>query len=881
MSEFEMNEEEFEEEHQAAGAEPEAVVDLAALEHRLLAHLSSANYRPVKPRVIAKQLKLSQIETREMRRLIKKLSKRGLVVYGANHFLGPASAPPPKQFKKSPREDRYASESVRSDEPSAGEEAADHEPTKKTAVHDSQVADDAASGKSSAKGRHAIHPPAPHSSAINSEEEPKKKKTKGEKSTGRADRKAQQAGRPLPGTVGTFRRHQAGFGFVRPLSNKAGDRTGDIFILADDAADAATGDTVRVKVSSGAYRGKNQQGRIVEVIERQTHQFVGTYFEAGGGAFVQVDGTLFQQPIAVGDPGAKNAVPDDKVVFEMVRFPTYWQSGEGVIVEVLGKRGEPGIDTLSIIREFDLPEAFPDDVVEDSRRQADLFNEEELGDRLDFTEAVVVTIDPVDARDFDDAISLEKLDNGHWRLGVHIADVAHFVRAKSPLDREARERATSVYLPDRVIPMIPEVISNGLASLQPNRVRYTKTAFLEFTPEGVRTHIELKNAAIRSKRRFTYEEVDEYLADREAWRSKLAPEVYELLAHMHSLAMTLRARRIGKGALELTMQEVKVDLDKSGRVVGAHRVVNTESHQIIEEFMLAANMAVAETIAAAEWHFLRRIHEAPDPKKLKLLETFVASLGLNNDGLESRFELQRLLKEVHGKPEEQAVNYALLRSLQRARYAPNEEGHYALASDCYCHFTSPIRRYPDLTIHRLFDALIKHKKPRNDFDELASLGEHCSDRERRAEAAERELTKTKLLAYLADRIGEEMEAVVTGVEEFGLFAQGVEFPAEGMIHVSTLADDYYHYERSSHSLTGRRAGNAFRLGDRVRVAVARVDVDRRELDFRLVDRLGRRSGGKKPGYGRPQRTHNESRRGEWAKRNDATRKSGGGRRRKR
>ncbi|MBL9083769.1 MAG: ribonuclease R [Planctomycetales bacterium] len=801
-------------------------VDVAALEHRLLAHLQNPNYRPVKPRVIAKKLGLSEVETRELRRLVKKLVRRGQIVYGANHLIGPASAPPPKTTKKSPREERYDAEA-------AGAESSEEVAPEAAG----EVADDSSANENQNSGVAAKRSPAPAP-------ERRKKATEGTKSTGRADRLAAQAGRPLPGVVGTFRRHQAGFGFVRPLSNKGTDRAGDIFILADDAADAATGDTVRVKVSGERYRGKNQQGRIVEVIERQTHQFVGTYFEAGGGAFVQVDGTLFAQPIAVGDPGAKNAQQDDKVVFEMVRFPTYWASGEGVITEVLGKRGEPGIDTLSIIREFQLPEAFPDDVVEDSRRQADMFDETELGERLDFTAETVVTIDPVDARDFDDAISLTKLDNGHWRLGVHIADVSHFVRPKSPLDREARERATSVYLPDRVIPMIPEVISNGLASLQPDRVRFVKTAFLEFTPEGVRTHIELKNAAIRSKRRFAYEEIDDYLADRKPWQAKLTPEVFKLVGDMHELAMILRGRRIEKGALELTMREVKVDLDKQGRVAGAHRVENTVSHQIIEEFMLAANMAVAETIAEAEWFFLRRIHEAPDPKKLKLLESFVESLGLNAEGLESRFELQRLLKEVHGRPEEQAINYALLRSLQRARYAPNEDGHYALASDCYCHFTSPIRRYPDLTIHRLFDALIKGKKPRNDFDELASLGEHCSDRERRAEAAERELTKVKLLTYLSDRIGEELDAVVTGVEEFGLFAQGVEFPAEGMIRVDSLADDFYHYERSSHSLTGRRAGNAFRLGDKIRVAVVRVDVDRRELDFRVVDRFSRPRGGK-------------------------------------
>jgi ribonuclease R len=326
------------------------------------------------------------------------------------------------------------------------------------------------------------------------------------------------------------------------------------------------------------------------------------------------------------------------------------------------------------------------------------------------------------------------------------------------------------------------------------------------------------------------------------------------------------------------MQEVKVELDKAGRVAGARRTVNTESHQVIEEFMLAANMAVAEQIAEAEWHFLRRIHQAPDPRKLKLLETFVESLGLEADGLESRFELQRLLKEVHGKPEEQAVNYALLRSLQRARYSPEEEGHYALASDCYCHFTSPIRRYPDLTIHRLFDALLKGKKPRNDFDELASLGEHCSDRERRAEAAERELTKVKLLHFLADRIGEEMDAVVTGVEEFGLFAQGIEFPAEGMIHVTSLADDYYHFDRATHTLEGRR-GNRFRLGDPVRVAVARVDVERRELDFRLVERMKRsRGGGNGSGKKhRPGRTpRHRQREGE-----DGDRRHGGGRKKRR
>ncbi len=286
------------------------------------------------------------------------------------------------------------------------------------------------------------------------------------------------------------------------------------------------------------------------------------------------------------------------------------------------------------------------------------------------------------------------------------------------------------------------------------------------------------------------------------------------------------------------MKEVKVDLDKQGRVVGAHVAENTESHQIIEEFMLAANEAVADTLREAGIAFLRRVHASPDPRKLHALTGFIAELGFQTGSLENRFELQKLLGSIHGRPEEHAVNYSVLRSLQRAIYSPEEDGHYALASDCYCHFTSPIRRYPDLTVHRLVNALLSRHKPHNDMGELFTVGEHCSEREQRAEAAERELTKLKLLIYTSHRIGEQMDAVVTGVEEFGLFVQGTKLPAEGLIHVTTLADDYYRFERASHTLTGNRTGNSFRLGDLVKVEVARVDIDRRELDFRIVQRKG-------------------------------------------
>jgi ribonuclease R len=647
--------------------------------------------------------------------------------------------------------------------------------------------------------------------------------------------------------VGTFRRNESGFGFVRPSGVPRGEdgRDADIYIPAKRTKDAATGDVVAVRLLPQRDKHPGPRGAIVEVIERQTNQFVGTYYEHGGFGLVQIDGTLFARPIHVGDPGAAGVVPDDKVVVEMIRFPSPIRDGEGVITDVLGPRGKPGVDTLAIIHEFGLPGEFAEDTLQEARDQVEAFDETDLDDRYDATGDTVLTIDPADARDFDDAISLERLDNGHWRLGVHIADVSHFVQPNSPLDREAQIRATSVYLPDRVIPMIPELISNGLASLQPNKVRFTKTVYIEFTAEGVRTHTEAHRAAIKSNKRLTYEQVDEYLANPEPWVRKLGRQVHSLLGRMHTLAMVLRKRRFEHGALEMNMPEIEIDLDKQGRVTGAHTVENTESHQIIEEFMLAANEAVADMLAAKEIPFLRRIHESPVPRKLKALTEFVNEIGFDTPSLESRFEIQSLLNKVAGHPQEQAVQYALLRSMQRAVYSPEPLGHYALASDCYCHFTSPIRRYPDLTVHRLLDAVVRRVPPVSDYDALVTQGEHCSEQEERAEKAERELIKVKLLTYLKDRVGEEMNAVVTGVENFGLFARGIELPAEGFIHINSLADDYYQYDQTARTLSGFRSGNTYQLGDVLRVAVARVDIDRRQLDFRVVGRPGT-SPGKRP-----------------------------------
>lgn len=647
-----------------------------------------------------------------------------------------------------------------------------------------------------------------------------------------------------PGLVaGTIKRTSSGAGYLIPDAPLPELRGQDVYISAADLGDAHTGDSVLVQLISRRRSGGQRCGRIEQIVERARNVFVGTYFERAGQSYVAVDGRTFDKPVSVGDPGAKGAQSKDKVVIEMLRFPDRFHSGEAVLTKVLGPRGAPGVDTLSVIHEFGLPDEFPDRVLNDARAQVENFDENDLDKRRDLRKETIVTIDPVDARDFDDAISLTRSKDGHWHLGVHIADVAHFVPEGSPLDVEAQKRGTSVYLPDRVLPMIPEVISNGLASLQQGKVRYAKTAFIEFTEDGVPVHTELTNSVIRVTRRFAYEQVMPILETPEKHKGKVSAKVLALLQRMHELAMILRKRRFAAGSLQMGLPEVRIDFNKKGEVVGASERHHDESHEIIEEFMLAANVAVAETLTRRQIPFLRRVHSEPDERKLKAFSEFVEALGFELAKYQSRSDLQRLLDDVHNAPEAHAVNYAFLRSLKQAEYSPVEAGHYALAFDDYCHFTSPIRRYPDLTVHRLVDKLCRAKrKPRGMSDvDLLKLGKHCSLTERRAEKAERELTKIKLLTFLKDRIGEELDAVITGVEPFGFFCQGIEIPAEGLVHVSSLADDNYQYDQASYSLNGFRAGNQFRLGDRVRVAIARVDVERRSLDYRLI-RAAKRTG---------------------------------------
>ncbi len=634
--------------------------------------------------------------------------------------------------------------------------------------------------------------------------------------------------------TGTFKRLPKGDGVVRVPK---GDRWDEYLVPEEMAKDAATGDEVSIAIRK-AGKHSEAMAEVKAVVARATKQFVGVYFERDGDSLVRVDNNLFRRSINVQDAAVKGARPNDKVVLEMIHFPTVDTRGEGVITEVLGKSGDPRVDTTAIVRALGIPDTFPEEVLAEAREQAAAFNEEDHQGRTDFTTQLVISIDPVDAKDFDDAISLTRdPERGHWELTVHIADVAAFAPLGGPLDREARLRGTSVYLPQRVIPMFPEIISNGLASLQEGKTRYVKTAVMEFTTDGQRVSQRFHNGVIRNRQRFTYEQVQAILRDPAGEVAKpVAPDIVAMLRQMLELSRILRKRRAGKGSLELSMPETVLEYDQTGRVSGAHLAVNDESHQLIEDFMLAANEAVAEFFDGQKLPILRRAHPAPDEAKLAAFAEFARSMGHKIAKRPGRFDLQKLLTETADSPDRQAIHYALLRSLKQATYTPTPDEHFALASAHYCHFTSPIRRYPDLTVHRALGQWLSKRKTKQNEEELRNLGHHCSKTERRAETAEREAVRLRLLAYMEDRVGLQMEAVITGVAEYGFFAMGVEIPAEGLVRVSSLSMDYFVYDPDAHALEGRKTGLRFRLGDRLTVEVAKVDIAKRQMDYTVVRR---------------------------------------------
>ncbi|HUU82742.1 MAG TPA: ribonuclease R [Phycisphaerae bacterium] len=642
--------------------------------------------------------------------------------------------------------------------------------------------------------------------------------------------------------VGRFRLNPKGFGFVIPDTPNS---HGDLFVPPGEAGGAITGDMVSARVLKRGRRGGKMicEGRIVEIVKRGQSRFVGELCRELQRWFVRPDGNTLHAPIFVGDSGAKGARAGDQVVVEIVEYPSERRDARGVITKVLGKRGAPGVDTLSIIYQYQFPQEFPQEVRDQAGRAVASYNAEEAArGRDDLRDLTIITIDPDDARDFDDAISVTQLKKGRLELGVHIADVSHFVQPGNALDTEARERANSVYFPRLVIPMLPEVLSNGVCSLQENQPRLTKSVFVTYDAGGRRVASRFANTVIRSARRLTYRQATQILAGKVGRHPK---KVVALIRQMESLARTIQQRRRADGMLVLDLPEVEVVFDDDGAVAGIQPSDTSFSHTIIEMFMVEANEAVAELLAGLHVPCLRRVHAPPEETGAEALSRFLQALGLPPVKTMQREALQPLLERVKGRPESFAVNLAILRSLERAVYAPTSEGHFALASEDYCHFTSPIRRYPDLTVHRLLDGYLRGqiKKRRMPPDlptlqEVEELGLHCSRNERRAEAAERELKLVYVLRLLEKEIGSEHDGIITGVTNFGMFVQLPQYLVEGLLRFADLADDWWEVDAEAGCVVGQRTGRRLKIGDVLRVRIAAVDIADRELDLAPAEKPG-------------------------------------------
>jgi len=632
--------------------------------------------------------------------------------------------------------------------------------------------------------------------------------------------------------VGTFRANPRGFGFIIPREPNS---HGDLFIPPDATADAMSGDVVVAKVNRKGKRGGEMRysGEIIEVLERARNRFVGTLEKHPEAWLVQPDGKSFFDPISVDDVTAKGAREKDKVVVEILTYPTEKHLARGVIIEVLGKAGRYETEIRSVIHQYHLPGEFDAGCIEQARQAAAQFNPEKPGRREDITDKVIVTIDPPDAKDFDDAISLETDSGGHWVLGVHIADVSHFVTADSPLDAEAKARGNSIYLPGRTIPMLPEILSNGICSLQPGQNRFVKSVYLTYDEQGNILGRRFANSVMRSTQRLTYLQADGIL---KGHTKDAAPGVVKLLRNMEALGRAIEQRRRNNGMIHLDLPEIELVFDKSGQVVDAHPADDSYPHTIIEMFMVEANDAVASLLDKLNIPFLRRIHPDPDALSINNLTRLVRGFGFSLPRKVSRKVIQDLLASVQGADCSFAVNLAVLRSFEKAQYAPLNVGHYALASTHYCHFTSPIRRYADLMIHRSLECYLrKEPAPKEQELDLTEVGKHITFTEQRADDAENDLTAVLVLQMLSKKIGEELDCVVTGLAGFGVFVQCRKYGIEGLVRMDDLGPDHWSYDAKAQCIVGERSGHSIRLGQAMKVQIISVSIPSRQLNVKPVE----------------------------------------------
>ena len=643
--------------------------------------------------------------------------------------------------------------------------------------------------------------------------------------------------------IGRVQTHPRGFGFVipdRPVEGFAGD----IFIAGGNLNQAMHGDRVVARIERSTE--ERAEGRIVRILERGSSSIVGRFEvdESGMGFLVPFDRRLIMD-VMIPNEERHDAEPGDMVVVEITRFPTSTRSALGRVLEVLGDIEEPGVDTEIIIRKYGISDVHGEDAIAEATRLGGSVKEKDIRGRTDFRGRTTVSIDGEHARDFDDAITIERLPNGNYWLGVHIADVAHYVPEGSALDEEAYERATSVYFPERAVHMFPAELSTGLCSLNPDVDRLVQTCLMEIDRRGEVVRYEIHDGVIHSDARMTYTDVNKILTDRDPALIERYDALVPMFETMRELFQILNARRRRRGSIDFDLKEPEIILDDEGMVEQIIALERNVAHRIIEEFMLVANETVAEHLDENNVPTLYRIHEEPDPLKVEQFEEFITTLGYSLGAPSNAVRpkhFQRLVDKIHGTPEEKPIAFLMLRTMQKARYDPQNQGHFGLAASSYTHFTSPIRRYPDLVVHRTLRESrrgMSNERIEELVEDLPEMARHTSDRERRANDAERELVQWKKVRFMADKVGDEFDGYITGVTAFGLFIELIEHFVEGMVHVSTMADDYYRFIEKQHVLRGENTGRVYRLGDRVRVQVIKIDMERRQIDLGLSEILER------------------------------------------
>ncbi|MCM1451719.1 MAG: ribonuclease R [Clostridium sp.] len=619
------------------------------------------------------------------------------------------------------------------------------------------------------------------------------------------------------------------------------EEDGEVISVAErNSMHALNGDRVRVSIAA-RRRGAEPEAEVIEIIEKNEQVFIGTLQVDKHFAYLLTDSKFLASDIFIPKAKLKGGQTGDKAIVQITEWPDDQKNPKGEVIDILGKTGENTAEIHAILAEFGLPYRYPEAVEKAADKIGAGITSQEVEKRLDMRNVTTFTIDPKDAKDFDDALSFEKMPNGNYRIGVHIADVTHYVKPNTIIDHEAQKRATSVYLVDRVVPMLPEHLSNGICSLRPDEDKLTFSAIFEMTPGGKVVSSEIARTVIRSNRRFTYEEAQEIIEKGEG-------DYAEELSILNKLAQVLRKERYDNGSVEFDRVEVRFDIDETGKPVSVYFKESKEANKLIEEFMLLANRTVASYIGNVKGtkkkakSFVYRIHDMPDPGKLSDLAALSSTFGYKikpaGPAKEVNKSINRMLADVKGKGEENFLSTLAIRSMAKAEYSTENIGHYGLGFDFYTHFTSPIRRYPDMMVHRLLDRYLKGGRS-VDREKLEEECKHSSQMEQLAANAERASIKFKQVEFMSERLGQVYSGIISGVTEWGLYVELEENKCEGLVPVRDLADDYYEFDEKNYSLVGRRHNNRYRLGDRVHVKVARANLDKKQLDFALLDDQGR------------------------------------------